>query len=306
MRVIVPQKITLISSNVPEDTTPLWDENTTYNTGDIVQVQNLEPNGISKLFQSLVDNNQGNYPPDHPDEWGDLGATNKWKCLDYFVSSQTENESEIDLVLEATRCNYVGVFGVEAHDLLVEVIDPDSGEVIFSDSRYLQVDGSSWFDYFFSDIEFKPTALVETPISTGTMHYHVKLTLGGMVKLGMVIIGRGNVLGTSIWSPRVGIRDFSVKETDEQTGYTYLSQGPFADRMEFDFQVPTNDVDRVRRVLASLRAIPCIWVGNNKYQNEAMSTDFESLIVYGFYKDFDIVLQGPVYSECSITVEGLI
>jgi hypothetical protein len=33
--------------------------------------------------------------------------------------------------------------------------------------------------------------------------------------------------------------------------------------------------------------------------------DFSSLIVYGFYKSFDIVIPGPTVSNCSLEIEGL-
>ena len=55
-------------------------------------------------------------------------------------------------------------------------------------------------------------------------------------------------------------------------------------------------VDDVHRTLASLRATPALWIG---------SEAFDSLTVYGFYKEFSIDLAYPTVSYCSLTIEGL-
>ena len=47
---------------------------------------------------------------------------------------------------------------------------------------------------------------------------------------------------------------------------------------------------------AALRATPVLWIG---------SESFESLTVYGFYKEFSIDLAYPTVSYCSLTIEGL-
>ncbi|CAB5555439.1 Uncharacterised protein [Pseudomonas putida] len=53
----------------------------------------------------------------------------------------------------------------------------------------------------------------------------------------------------------------------------------------------------MRRLLAELRATPVVWIGEESY---------EATILFGFYKDFQIVFSGPTVSDCSITVEGVI
>jgi len=41
---------------------------------------------------------------------------------------------------------------------------------------------------------------------------------------------------------------------------------------------------------------PCLWVGSN---------EFEATTIFGFYKNFDILLNYPNHSECSLDIEGL-
>ena len=58
----------------------------------------------------------------------------------------------------------------------------------------------------------------------------------------------------------------------------------------------TEQIDYISRTLAQLRATPVLWIG---------SEGFESLSVYGFYKEFSIDLAYPTVSYCSLTIEGL-
>jgi len=54
--------------------------------------------------------------------------------------------------------------------------------------------------------------------------------------------------------------------------------------------------DEVFRVLAQYRATALVWVNSEDYASE---------IVYGFYKDFSIVVKYLTYSDCVIEIEGL-
>lgn len=60
--------------------------------------------------------------------------------------------------------------------------------------------------------------------------------------------------------------------------------------------MPTDALDDVHRTLAGLRATPVLWIG---------SEAFESLTVFGFYKEFGIDRAYPTVSCCSLTIEGL-
>ena len=57
--------------------------------------------------------------------------------------------------------------------------------------------------------------------------------------------------------------------------------------------VSTSDV---QNILASYRTTLLVWVGDE---------DIPALIVYGFYKDFNILISYIDYSICSLDIEGL-
>ena len=74
-----------------------------------------------------------------------------------------------------------------------------------------------------------------------------------------------------------------------------LAQG-IADDLLTTLVLATDAIDDIHRSLAALRATPVLWIG---------SESFESLTVYGFYKEFSIDIAYPTVSYCSLTIEGL-
>ena len=117
-----------------------------------------------------------------------------------------------------------------------------------------------------------------------------------MAAAGHFVVGAVKQLGTALYGTSVGINDYSRKTTDD-FGNTVVIQRSFSNRAEFDVALDTSEVARVRRLLAELRATPVVWIGEETY---------EATILFGFYKDFQIVFSGPTVSDCSITVEGVI
>ena len=57
-----------------------------------------------------------------------------------------------------------------------------------------------------------------------------------------------------------------------------------------------DQIDSVQRATCRITNNPCVWIGDSNY---------ESTIVHGFYKDFDIVIAYHVVSDCNLEIEGL-
>jgi hypothetical protein len=57
-------------------------------------------------------------------------------------------------------------------------------------------------------------------------------------------------------------------------------------------------VSSIYSKLAEIRATPVIWIGSDEQV-------FDSTIVYGFYKSFNIVLESAGGSMCNLEIEGL-
>ena len=67
--------------------------------------------------------------------------------------------------------------------------------------------------------------------------------------------------------------------------------------MDANIAVKAGVVDSVVSKLNTIRATPCLWVGS--------SGNYETLTVYGFYKDYSVDISYPTYSIISIQIEGL-
>lgn len=306
MQIIKPQALTLMSSNVPEENYPVWSETSTYNTGDIVLVEELGVNKITKKYKSLQDGNTNHYPPDNPDWWQDLGATNKWKMFDEYVTTQTENSDSIDVRVRATKAYVICLLEIEAVDGTIEVYavneDDTTGDLLTTyELSFIVKDSQSWSDYFFSPIEYSShTAIYENYYNYEKLEYHITLNKsGGTAKCGSVICGYPYQLGLTTFGANVSILDYSIKTVDNY-GRAYLQQGNYSKEVEFDVEVFTNRLAFVRNTLASFRATPMLWWIDNE------TNEFDCLLLYGFYRNFEIVLPNPLVSKCTITVEGLI
>ena len=64
-------------------------------------------------------------------------------------------------------------------------------------------------------------------------------------------------------------------------------------------ELAAGQMNKVQRVLADVRATPCVWIGADDAQLYA------PLIVYGWYRDFSIDVAYPTTSYVSLEVEGL-
>ena len=103
-------------------------------------------------------------------------------------------------------------------------------------------------------------------------------------------------MGDTQYGASAGIVDYSVKTTDS-FGNTTVVQRTYAKRMNSNLMINNNIVDDVVNLLASYRSTPLVWVG--------AESNYTSLIVYGFYKDFDVNIAYLEVSDCTLTIEGL-
>ena len=85
------------------------------------------------------------------------------------------------------------------------------------------------------------------------------------------------------------------KSIGEQISYEVVERA-FSQTARWSFQVPGALLDRLYDLLASIRARPGLFIGGK----------FAGLKVYGFYREFDIVIEYDRMVECSIDLEGLI
>jgi hypothetical protein len=231
-----------------------------------------------------------------PATWTKVGKVNRFAAFDNILGNpSTGTEIAISLAPDGSVTNGLALFGLSGATATVTVVDPTDGPVY---SRVLSLQDDSgvfdWGTYFFSPVIAQPDhVLTDLPLyGTAT----VTLTMTGAGAVSEMVLGQMTDLGDTGFGSQVNILDFSRKDRDV-FGNAILIRRAYADRVTYDGKVLTARAAYVRRILASVRAVPTVYIGSEQHPET---------VVFGFFRDFTITLSGPVVSDCSLEVEGLI
>ena len=300
MKVIAPTAITdaaLVSSSVPETDFAQWAAATTYAAGD-----HVISTSTHRIYESIVAANQGFDPTTRPDDshWIDVGPTNRWAMFDQAVGSATIGTGEIDITLAPGAANALAVLDTTGE--LVRVVMTVGGTSIYDETQSTNVSGgviADWYAYFTAAVgKLAVLTFLDLPLYSNGQ---VAVTItgadpNGPVDVGTLLVGRVVDLGSTEAGASISIIDYSTKTTDD-FGVTTVVERAWSKQMTAKSLIDTTAVDGIQRQLAALRAIPSLWIGEDGY---------DSLAVYGFFKDFQIDLTLQNISYCSLTIEGLI
>ena len=296
MRLIRPTTLTdamLTSSTAPETDYPAWSSATAYAVGARVILT-----ATHRRYEALAASTNVS-PSTDPTKWLDLGPTNRWAMFDARVGTATSRTTSLQVGLAPGTIDALALIDTEAESATVTLTA--GGVQVYSRSQTFNVGGvaiDNWFSWFFEPLGQKTSMLfLDVPVyAAGQLS--VTLTRDNpadSVSCGTLLVGRQLSLGDTEHGADIGIIDYSRKETD-QFGVTSVVERAFAKRMTAKVVLATDAIDDIHRSLAALRATPVLWIG---------SESFESLTVYGFYKEFSIDIAYPTVSYCSLTIEGL-
>lgn len=295
MRVIPPRALTLTASNVAASGEAAYSAGTTYADGARVA---YTTGGIEREYESLQGSNTGNPPDASPAWWLDLGASNRFAMLDDRTSSQTENAGSIEATLTPDgRCDTLALFGLVGESVRVVV---KSGATTLKDETFdlLDTDVSDWYEYYFADLEYRSALSISLPGLYANLTVELTISASETAKCGHIVLGMGYELGCSKRGISRGIVDYSRKDTDD-FGETYLLQRTYSQTLDIPLKVERDRIDAVVKKLESLRAVPCVWNGNND------GMDDEALIVYGFYTDWSTDIVYSTQVDGTIEIQGL-
>ena len=293
MKIITPVVITdakLVSSSIPETDHPAWNAATAYAEGDRVILTSTH-----SIYQRLVAGTTAGSPDVDPANWQRVGPTNRWAMFDRAVGSLSTATGSMTVTLAPGMVRGFALVDVNAS---TAVITMTSGvETVYSRTVDLR-DGTNiidWESYFFGDFLRRKTLILTDLPPYGEAHVTVTISGGGTVSVGTVVVGSLFDLGISTHGMSLGIVDYSVKSTDA-FGVTSVVERAWAKRMTVPVVLDTFKVDEVHRRLASIRAVPVIWIGGDQ---------LDQSVIYGFFKDWSIDVAYAAISYCSLTVEGL-
>lgn len=312
MRVTAPLALTIDSTSVTANqyggvTLDAWNVATAYSVGNRVYY-NPSSTLVYHAYEALTAHTGQPPAVGGTTDWLDLGPVNDRACFDDRTGTLTTDEEEIDITVSPgaffDQIALLRLQGCLTVRILVYRGADETYQEFYDTTFDVTEDATAWSDYFFGDDNSVRNALSVTPqIFYADTKVRVVLTgaTASTVGLGLLLIGRGRDLGETIETPSVGIEDYSTKETDA-FGNTYLLEREYADRAGVQIILPPGQVDAVRRTLAQYRATPVLYDLNNSDADES----WDSLLIFGFYEEFDVTLSYPGMSYCNLNVQSLI
>lgn len=277
------------------DATAAWAAGTTYALDAQVQYNRSR-------YQSLQASNTGRQPDNNPTWWARLGPANNWAMFDDQVSTQTvQTTGPLRVALQTGAMDALAVLGVDADRVRLVVQDGAGGPVVYDQEQGMAAEAvTSWFDYFFNDPTYRRTQALFSGIPPfGSSVATLTFSSGSPVKVGHVSYGRLRSLGGLRYGARAGIKDFSRKDTDD-FGVTTFVRRANSKYLTGTLEVEKPAINQVHNLLTSLTATPVVWIGSDDVYYS------DTLLVFGFFRDFYASIDYPMLSIYSLEIEGLI
>lgn len=303
MKIVTLKEIDLVSSTIPEDqyngsatANGEWVSGT-YANGDIVYYTGATPH---RVYESISDSNTAT-PGSDITKWTDLGATDRWLMFDEYMNTQTTNSTAFTTVVDASECDYVGVFNCDATEVTFSLID----DGVVQDTSTIDMDSSAPTDYdewFFSPAEYMKRVVWEFPyIVSSTARLSVTITNSlSDPSCGVLAIGHAYAIGKTLYDPDIGFNDYSYKYENPTTGSIRMIQGNYSDVGSLKIWILNTILDAAKRKLVENRGKVAIYDFNNDGIN------YESLIFYGFPSKTRASITGPKLTRISFTMRGMI
>jgi len=292
----------MMLSSAPVEDYPVWDSEETYDLSDRVIIWS---SGNYLVFQSVQASNTGHTPLDEstaasavPTWWQYVGLTNPWTMFDRSISSVTSADEGFSLALYPSgRIDTLALLNLDnARSVHVRVTHPDIGELYNSIHSLVSSDGiSTLTDWFFTPRQIvNYLVLRDLPFYVGS---RIDIDIAGLdtVSCGLCLVGLSNKIGGTRYGAEVGIKNYSVKETDEFGNLT-LTERVFAKTGSFQIWVAADIVDRTHRLFEQYRAEPILIIAASQYG---------CTYIYGLYTKYSMLIQYAKYSICNVDFEGV-
>lgn len=283
-------------SEVPENDYAEWASGTTYALGDRVI---YTVSGAHSVYESVLGSNTNHNPStDDGTYWIYVSKTNRWKMFDNSNTSQTVKADDIKVDISyASRPNCVFFSNVEAQFITVIMYDSNNNVVFEQTTKMYEDTGvASYFSWFTNQVKRRKELFIYPLPPLANCRISAIIDNNGEdAKCGTMLVGSAETIGLTELGASVGIQDYSVKQRNDFGDYQILERA-FNKRGQFNIFVDNNVIDRLQNTLSSVRATATLYVGTSKYS---------STQIYGFYRDFDIVIAYNNYSLVTIEIEGL-
>jgi hypothetical protein len=236
-----------------------------------------------------------------PAFWLDIGPSNRWAMFDSYNGTATTDASLIDVTMNLTgRADSLALLALESA-ISARVIVSTIADGTLYDMTYTltSTDGiADWYSWFFEEIDRKTNLLLtDLPIyNNPTVRVVLTGTGTSTLECGNLVVGQSKDLGRTLHDgAQVGIIDYSRKEADDFGNYTIV-QRAFSKRGSFQMRISKAQSDGIHQVLSDFRATPAVY---------AATSEYDSTLIFGFFREFNIAIDYPTENLVSIEIEGL-
>lgn len=259
-------------TTMTDNAVPTWDFDIDFSKGDLAKTVGA----TTTVYQSLHDSNLNHAVTDPA--W--------WKVL--WTTSDPDVGAHITTDFYTPDIDAVAFFGVSASMVYAHAAGYDFSTYELAGREDVLINIRPPGEY---------TPISDTVATTFVDCSILTAGAGASAKCGNLIpCRRLATIGQAEFGADTGILDFSKKITDD-FGATTLVKGAWSKAVNLQLIVPTSEFNKVYRLLASIRGQAVVW--------HETAGDFEPLLIYGFFREFRLVLKDAAECTCSLQIEGM-
>lgn len=261
-----------------------------YKEGDLVQ------NNDDIVYRAALDLDNTAPEPGvatdpHQEYWIIHGVTNPFKPFDGVINSRCIGPPVTSYELAISEIGGGLAFMSMINVMAISIVITNSvGTEVYN----------NYVDLIDAETGLYKTDLVLLDIPPYT-YVNVTIDLIGdnsEILVGVIVYGRIYELGVSKYGGATSILDYSTKETDA-FGNNTIQDGVFSRRVDNTLTTPAVNMRKVLDLLTEIRGTPVVWITTDKYDYQTI------LVVYGFYRDFDVSVNSCSQVNISVSIEGL-
>jgi len=288
LEIIVPRKITYISSNAVVDNEATYDPLITSVVGDIVIFEN---NIYSATSPSL------GKQPDENVEWFREQSTNPYALLDGRNTAKTHTVGTYIGEFTFEKCDTLALIDATGKVLTIEELN-ENNIVIDTHIHIITeiVDATSWYNFFLQGIPDSATGNFEQTLTFNHIQ-KVRITItGNNPSIGFLVAGRVEDMGCTKW----GISPSFINPTPAVKngfGNVNLVKGNYQTKLDMDVWFDTKDIDNIYFRFAELQDTAIYVVADSRYR---------ALKTFGYIAHFVPILESNNSSSFSLSIESFV
>lgn len=117
----------------------------------------------------------------------------------------------------------------------------------------------------------------------------------GVASCGEILAGTLHTIGSTLYSPEVGITDYSTVTTSAY-GVTSIVKRNYHKRLTCRVLIDNANFDAIHQLIADNRSTPMLWI---------VADNYDAMVIYGIYRDHRILANSPLYSTIDVDIQGV-